>query len=271
VADPAADREMREGADGPTPARIQGGARMSRIEEFEEARPLLLSIAHRMLSSAGQAEEAVRQAWLLYEASPEQPASGREFLTVTLTDICLDVLRRTRPQREQPFGPGLPEPGDPHQDRRRPVERTDAPSTATLSLLERLNPQERAVFVLREIFGCAPAQIASAVGCSESAYHRMAAAASSASDDGTVPPWPQRIGGAEHTARILATIVPALVHVGVTLEPRQVGHRPGAVFRDRHGTVLGALALDILDGRIQAIRWMTGPHLPTADAPRGGL
>ncbi|MEV6962723.1 sigma factor-like helix-turn-helix DNA-binding protein [Streptomyces sp. NPDC051207] len=238
---------------------------MSRMEEFEEARPLLLSIAHRMLSSASQAEEAVHQAWLHYEASPEQPASGREFLTVALTDICLDILRRAR--REKPFGPWFPGPGDAHQDRRRPVEQTEVPPTAVLTLLERLNPLERAVFVLREVFGCGPAQIASAVGCSESACHRMAAAASRAGDGGgTVPHWPRRIVGAEHAARFFTTIVPALVHVGVTLEPRQVGHRPGAVFRDRHGTVLGALALDILDGRIQTVRWMTGPHLPAPDA-----
>lgn len=242
---------------------------MSRSEEFEEARPLLLSIAHRMLGSAGQAEDAVHQAWLHYEATPEQPASSREFLTAAVARICLDVLRRSRPRRDGPPRPWLPEqsPGDPRQDRRRPAERTEASATAALSLLDRLGPLERAVFVLREVLGCHTAQIASAVGCSEAACHRLAAAARAGDGSGTAPPWPRRIAGAEHVARVLATIVPALGRVGVTLEPRQVGHRPGAVFRDRNGTVLSALALDIRDGRIQTIRWVRDPDPSTANTP----
>ncbi|NNN35357.1 RNA polymerase subunit sigma-24 [Streptomyces sp. S3(2020)] len=234
---------------------------MSRIEEFEEARPLLFSIARRMLGSAGRAEDAVHQAWLHYEATPEQPASAREFLTAAVTRICLDALRRPRPRRDRHPGPWLPEPspgGNP----------AEAPPTAVLSLLERLNPLERAVFVLREVLGCGPAQIASAVGCSEAACHQLTAAVSRACDGGAAAPsWPRRIAGAEHVARVLATIVPALVRVGVTLEPRQVDHRPGVVFRDRNGTVLSALALDILDGRIHTIRWVRDPDLSTADTP----
>ncbi|WP_327722861.1 RNA polymerase subunit sigma-24 (plasmid) [Streptomyces sp. NBC_00490] len=248
---------------------------MSRIEAFEEARPLLFSIAHRMLGSAGRAEDAVHQAWLYYEATPQQPASDREFLTATITRICLDALRRPRPRRDRHPGPWLPEPSpgaNPHhrsrQDPPRPPEPAEAPPTVALSLLERLNPLERAVFVLREVFGCGPAQIASAVGCSEAACHQLSAAVSRASAaGGTAPAWPRRIAGAEHVARVLATIVPALVKVGVTLEPRQVDHRPGAVFRDRNGTVLSALALDILDGRIQTIRWVRDSDPSTADTP----
>jgi RNA polymerase sigma-70 factor (ECF subfamily) len=218
---------------------------MSRSEEFEEARPLLLSIAHRMLGSTAQAEDAVHRTWLHYEATPEQPASSREFLMAAVARICLDVLRRSRPRREQ----------------------SDPSATAALSLLERLGPLERAVFVLREVLGCGTAQIASAVGCSEAACHRLTASALRASGGGTAPPWPRRVAGAEHVARVLATIVPALARVGITLEPRQVGHRPGAVFRDRNGTVLSTLTLDILDGRIQTIRWVRDPEPSTADTP----
>ncbi|MFJ3671297.1 sigma factor-like helix-turn-helix DNA-binding protein [Streptomyces sp. NPDC090106] len=211
---------------------------MSRIEEFEEARPLLLSVARRMLDGAGRAEDAVHQAWLHYEAAPGQPAPGKEFLMAAVTRICLDAQRR----RDGPHGP-------------------TASSTAALSLLARLPPLERAVFVLRDVLGCGPAQIASAVGCSEAACHRLAAAVSRAGDGGT-PPWPRRVVGADHVAEVLAGIVPPLVRVGVTLEPRQVDDRPGAVFRDRNGTVLSALALDILDGRIQTIRWVGDPGPP---------
>ncbi|MFD9329924.1 sigma factor-like helix-turn-helix DNA-binding protein [Streptomyces sp. NPDC060065] len=234
---------------------------MSRIEEFEEARPLLFSIAHRMLGGAGRAEDAVHQAWLHYEAAPEEPASGREFLTAAVTRVCVDVLRRARPLPDEPPGPL---PSDPQQGLERPAE---PPAAAVLALLERLSPLERAVFVLREVFGCGPSQIASAVGCSEEASHQLTAAVSRAGDGGgTAPPWPRCIAGADHVARIFAVIVPALVRIGVRMEPRQVNHRPGAVFRDRNGTVLSALALDILDGRIQTIRWVNDPDLSAADA-----
>ncbi|WP_326718135.1 MULTISPECIES: hypothetical protein [unclassified Streptomyces] len=124
------------------------------------------------------------------------------------------------------------------------------------------------MFVLREVFGCGPSQIASAVGCSEEACHRLTAAVPRAGDGaGTAPPWPRCIAGADQVARIFAMIVPALVRIGVRMEPRQVNHRPGAVFRDRNGTVLSALALDILDGRIQTIRWVNDPDLSAADTP----
>ncbi|MEV7346311.1 RNA polymerase subunit sigma-24 [Streptomyces sp. NPDC093544] len=236
---------------------------MSRTEEFEEARPLLLSIAHRILGSTGRPEDAVHQAWLHYEATPEEPASGREFLTAAVTRICIDALHQVHPRRDkhpEPWLPG-PLPDDPE----RPAE---PPSAATLSLLERLSPLECAAFVLRELFECGPSQIASAVGCSEEACHQLTTAASKASDDDDkAPPWPRRITGADHVARAFATIVPALVRIGVTMEPQQVSHRPGAVFRDRNGTLLGALALDIRDGRIQTIRWLINPDLPATDTP----
>jgi RNA polymerase sigma-70 factor (ECF subfamily) len=82
--------------------------------------------------------------------------------------------------------------------------------------------------------------------------------------------WPGRIDGAEAVVRAFAAIVPSLTRIDVTMEPQQVGRRPGAVFRDREGTVLCALAFDVLEGRIQTIRWLTRPYPfrgPVADAP----
>ncbi|MFF9164824.1 sigma factor-like helix-turn-helix DNA-binding protein [Streptomyces longwoodensis] len=231
---------------------------MSRIEEFEKARPLLLSIAHRMLSSARQAEAAVHQAWLHYEASPEQPVSGRAFLTTALTDICLDALRRAHARQERAARTAQLPP-------RREGEVPHA-GAAALALLQQLGPTERAVFILREVLHCTPAQTAAIVGCPEAACHRTAATAARTADGPAVPSWPRRIIGADHIARVFAAIVPALDHVGVTLAPQQVGGHPGAVFRDRHGTVLSTLAFDVRDGRIQTIHWATGPHLST-DTP----
>ncbi|MFI8537459.1 sigma factor-like helix-turn-helix DNA-binding protein [Streptomyces aquilus] len=130
-------------------------------------------------------------------------------------------------------------------------------TAAALSLLERLSPLQRAVFVLRQVFDCAPARTAAVVGCSEATYHHITTAVSRATGtDGRLPSWPPHIAGADHVARALAAIVPALTGVGITMEPHQAGHHQGAVFRDHDGQAIGALDLDILDGRISRIRWV---------------
>ncbi|WP_210581245.1 sigma factor-like helix-turn-helix DNA-binding protein [Streptomyces sp. GESEQ-4] len=245
---------------------------MSRNEEFKELRPLLFSIAHRILGSRPAAEDAVHEAWLRYEAALTLPMPGRAFLPATVTRISVGLRRSARVQRDKPAGPWSSEPlmSDAGQDREQPVEPAESLSTAAVLLLERLSPLERAVFVLREVFGCGLSQIASAVGSSEAACDQLAAAVSQADHGGMALRWPRLIVGAEHVARVLAAMVPALVRIGVTMEPQQVHHGPGAVFRDRHGTILSALAFDILDGQIQTIRWVIHPSAsrgPAAHAP----
>ena len=149
---------------------------MTRAEEFEELRPLLFSIAYRILGSVAEAEDAVQETWLRYAASPAQPASAKAFLSAVVTRISIDVLRSARLRREQYAGPWLPEPllTDPYQDPERSAELADSVSMAALLLLERLSPLERAVFVLREVFGFGFPQIASAVGRSEAACRQLA-------------------------------------------------------------------------------------------------
>ncbi|MFJ3899672.1 sigma factor-like helix-turn-helix DNA-binding protein [Streptomyces sp. NPDC090083] len=222
---------------------------MSRTEEFEELRPLLFSIAYRILGSESRARDAVEETRRGYERASAVPASPRAFLSAEVTRISRAARR--------------PDPAPP------------TPAAAVL-LLERLSPLERAVFALREIFGCGTAQIAAAVGCSEAVGRRLTAAATPFSTPGTpgtpgapgvpgtsggpVPSWPDRIAGADQVARVLAAIVPALLRIGVTMRPQEVDGGPGAVFHDRHGTALGALALGILDGRIQTVRWTAAPR-----------
>ena len=128
---------------------------MTRAEEFEELRPLLFSIAYRILGSVSEAEDAVQETWLRYAASPAQPASAKAFLSAVVTRISIDVLRSARVRREEYVGPWFPEPllTDPYQDPERSAELADSVSMAALLLLERLSPLERAVFVLREVFG----------------------------------------------------------------------------------------------------------------------
>ena len=149
---------------------------MTRAEEFEELRPLLFAIAYRILGSVTEAEDAVQETWLRYQASPTQPTSTKAFLSAVVVRISIDVLRSARVRRETYVGPWLPEPllTDPYEDPARSAELADSVSMAALLLLERLSPLERAVFVLREVFGFGFPEIASAVGRSEAACRQLA-------------------------------------------------------------------------------------------------
>jgi RNA polymerase sigma-70 factor (ECF subfamily) len=149
---------------------------MTRSEEFEEQRPLLFAIAYRILGSVAEAEDTVQETWLRYQASPAQPRSVKAFLSAAVTRISIDVLRSARVRREEYVGQWLPEPllTDPYQDPERSAELADSVSMAALLLLERLSPLERAVFVLREVFGFGFGEVASAVGRSEAACRQLA-------------------------------------------------------------------------------------------------
>ena len=149
---------------------------MSKAEEFEELRPLLFSIAYRSLGRVSEAEDAVQETWLRYQSSPAQPVSAKAFLSAAVTRVAIDVLRSARVRREVYAGPWFPEPllTDPYSDPERSAELADSVSMAALLLLERLTPLERAVFVLREVFGFGFPEVASAVGRSEAACRQLA-------------------------------------------------------------------------------------------------
>ncbi|SEF01764.1 RNA polymerase sigma-70 factor [Streptomyces sp. Ag109_O5-10] len=148
----------------------------SRTEEFQELRPLLFSIAYRLLGSVVEAEDAVQEAWLRFAGSPAEIRSPKAFLSAAVTRISIDVLRSARVRREEYVGPWFPEPllADPYEDPVRSAELADSVSMAALLLLERLSPLERAVFVLREVFDFGFPEVASAVGRSESACRQLA-------------------------------------------------------------------------------------------------
>jgi RNA polymerase sigma-70 factor, ECF subfamily len=149
---------------------------MTRGEEFEELRSLLFAIAYRILGSVAEAEDAVQETWLRYESSSTQPTSTKAFLSAVVTRISIDVLRSARARRETYVGPWFPEPllTDSYEDPARSAELADSLSMAALLLLERLSALERAVFVLRDVFGFDFLEIASAVGRSEAACRQLA-------------------------------------------------------------------------------------------------
>ena len=149
---------------------------MTKTEEFEDLRPLLFAIAYRILGSVSEAEDAVQETWLRYESSPTTPDSPKAFLSAVVTRVAIDVLRSARVRREKYVGQWFPEPlvADLYEDPARSAELADSISTAALLLLERLSALERAVFVLREVFGFSFPEIASAVGRSEEACRQLA-------------------------------------------------------------------------------------------------
>ncbi|MBA2813704.1 RNA polymerase sigma-70 factor [Streptomyces sp. KM273126] len=148
---------------------------MNKVDEFLELRPLLFSIAYRILGSVSEAEDAVQETWLRFDGSTTSPTSPKAFLSATVTRISIDVLRSARVRREEYVGPWFPEPllSDPYQDPARSAELADSVSMAALLLLERLSPLERSVFVLREVFAFGFDEVAAAVGRSEGACRQL--------------------------------------------------------------------------------------------------
>ncbi len=181
---------------------------MSRAEEWAQLRPLLFAIAYRILGSVSEAEDAVQETWLRYQASPVQPVSVKAFLAATVTRISIDILRSARVRREEYVGQWFPEPllTDPYQDPERSAELADSVSMAALLLLERLSPLERAVFVLREVFGFGFPEIASAVGRSEAACRQLAVRARRHMDAGRPRFEADRRGREELAARFFGAL-----------------------------------------------------------------
>jgi len=148
------------------------------VESFETYRPYLFSIAYRMLGSAMDAEDMVQETYLRYQATPPQTIhSLKAYLTTILVRLCMDQLQLARRKRELYVGPWLPEPiptatttdaADPEKH----VETEESISLAFLVLLEQLQPFERAVFLLREVFEYGFAEIAAMLDKSEAACRR---------------------------------------------------------------------------------------------------
>jgi RNA polymerase sigma-70 factor (TIGR02957 family) len=145
---------------------------MSADETRDGLRPLLFSIAYRMLGRATDAEDVVQEAYLRLhqsEADGVVIGSDKAFLTTIATRLAIDQLRSARVQRETYYGPWLPEPllTSPEPDGAVMAEQADSLTFTFLALLERLSPLERAVFLLREVFEYDYDEIAAIVEKSE--------------------------------------------------------------------------------------------------------
>ncbi|MER5759515.1 sigma-70 family RNA polymerase sigma factor [Streptomyces sp. NPDC002082] len=157
--------------DGFDPDRL--GADPFDTDRFEASRNRLASLAYRLLGSAADAQDAVQDAFLHWQAADRQQIRVPEaWLTKVVTNLCLDRLRSAQARRERSAGAWFPElllDGDPMLGPADTFEQRESVSLAVLTVMERLTPVERAVYILREAFSYGHAEIAEILAISESA------------------------------------------------------------------------------------------------------
>jgi RNA polymerase sigma-70 factor (TIGR02957 family) len=290
-------------------------------QEFDELRPSVFAIAYRMLGSVGEAEDVVQEGFLrLHRAreSGERIESPRAYLSTVVSRLSLDHLRSARARRETYVGEWLPEPllASADDDPARKAEMADSLSLAFLVLLESLSPEQRAAFLLREVFDEPYDRIAEIVGTSEQNARQLAtrarrhveerrprfeasreqreelatrffAAAEEgdlagleellahdvvlrADGGGKAPALARAVHGRARAARTLIAGFRAFTRFGITSHREDLNGQPGALLRDREGSLIAVMILDVAEGQIQAVDSIINPdklrHLgPLAD------
>jgi len=270
---------------------------------YTEFRPLLFSIAYRMVGSAVEAEDLVQEAFLRYHREGSDGAvieSPRAWLSTVTTRLALNHLESARVRRELYVGPWLPEPLVDEEPVPRRVELSDSLSLAFLVVLESLNPVERAVFLMRDVFGYGFDEIAETVGkstdnCRQIAVrarrqveerrprfevsprkrHEVAARFFDAVSDGDVDGLIAMLatdavaytdGGGKARA-VLGPVrgpeaIADLFLPARALQSRlvDVNGQPGAVLVDRTGEPRVVVALGVVDGRVSTIHAVSNPE-----------
>ena len=282
---------------------------MASTDLFEELRPPAFAIAYRMLGSVSEAEDVVQEGLLRLHntlQSGERIESPRAYVATVVTRLAIDQLRSARVRRETYTGEWLPEPlvaaeeGDPAWE----AEVADSLSFAFLVVLESLSPEQRAAFLLREVFDYPYDRIAAIVGKSEDNVRQLTARArrhveerrpryepsaelrdelarrfiaaarngeveeleSLLAEDvelhgdggGQVPAIARPLQGRSRVAKALsvwARLARGLWEIRFV----EVNGQPGALAVDSEGRVLGVLALEIVDGRIQSVSSVVNP------------
>ncbi|WP_040864083.1 sigma-70 family RNA polymerase sigma factor [Nocardia exalbida] len=148
------------------------------VTRFEASRNRLASLAYRLLGSAADAEDTVQDAFLRWQAADLEYVEVPEaWLTKIVTNLALDRLRSAQVRRERAVGAWMPEPlldGDPMLGPAETAEQRESVTLAVLTLMERLSPTERAVYVLREAFAYSHAEIAEILGITEAGSQQHA-------------------------------------------------------------------------------------------------
>nr|WP_114905805.1 RNA polymerase sigma-70 factor [Ornithinimicrobium murale] len=220
-------------------------------DPFLEHRNLLFTVAYEMLSSAADAEDVVQETWLRW-AQVDQAGvrDARAYLVRIVTRQALNRIRTLQRRRETYVGPWLPEPLLTAPDVAEDVELADSVSTAMLMVLETLSPTERAVFLLREVFGFEYAEIAAAVDKSPAAVRQVASRAGRAVRAQRPEPVPTG-----ETEQVLQRFLEATS--SGDLRPLMDLMAPDVVmFSDGGG--LKQAALRPIHGPDKVVRWMIG-------------
>ncbi|MGH3328356.1 MAG: RNA polymerase sigma-70 factor [Streptomycetales bacterium] len=275
----------------------------------DELRPLMFSIAYRMLGSVAEAEDVVQEAFLrIHKSSIEGKAaeSPEAFATTVTTRLSIDALRSARRRREQYVGSWLPEPLlDDHADPAHRIEMDETVSIAFLVVLERLSPVERAVFLLREVFGYDYAEIAAVVDKSASNCRQLLARARRHIDEarprfdpspkrraelstqffaaihggdvaglerllaedvafyadggGKAPAIRRPMHGVVQVARFLVGLNRQAARFDVQVEPVQANGQPAARLLVADGALLGVMSVEVVGGRVAAVRNQINP------------
>jgi RNA polymerase sigma-70 factor (ECF subfamily) len=282
---------------------------MDEGDAYLELRPLLFSIAYRMVGSASEAEDLVQEAFLRFHRAVvggEGVDSPKAWLSAVTTRLAIDHLRSARVRRERYVGAWLPEPlVTSPEDAAAHAETADTLSLAFLVLLERLSPVQRAVFLLHDVFGYGYAEIAGLIGKSEENCRQIASRARRHVEDGRprfeasrrqreelasrffaaieqgdteglvgllaadavlygdgggkAPALAAPLHGAERVARLLLGLARRGRAAGMRFAPAEINGHPGLLTFDPAGRLLGVLALDIADGRVQTVRSIVNP------------
>ena len=281
------------------------------VSDYTRYRPLMFSIAYRMTGSVSDAEDIVQEAFLkATRAEVGRTDNPKAYLATITTRLAIDHLRSARVRRESYVGTWLPEPlvgeADHAPGPAELAETSDSLSMAFLVLLESLSPPERAVFLLREVFGYGYPEIADVTGKTEAACRQIFARARRHIDEGRPRFETSRAEGEELTslflaaarggdissliqklapdvlfygdnggqggitfaapvtgrdrvAEILRFVLGRTMELGASLEAAWVNGQSGLVASDADGGLIAVIALEVLDGQVQAIRAVANP------------
>jgi RNA polymerase sigma-70 factor (ECF subfamily) len=278
---------------------------------FEELRPVGFAVAYRMLGSVSEAEDIIQEAYLRLHRTMqdgERIESPRAYMTTVVTRLCIDHLRSARVRRET-YLESLPDPlveplatADAGGDPAGRAEMADSLSLAFLVLLESLSPEQRAAFLLREVFDYPYDRIATIVATSEENARQLVTRARRHVEERRPRFEPSReqrerlaqrffaaarggdLGALEELLAHDATLhgagrarpLTGRVRVaramlgaaraaearfgGISLHDATVNGQPGAIVLDSSERLLGVVALDIVDGRIQTVTSLFEPE-----------
>jgi len=264
-------------------------------EVYEELRPLMFSIAYRMLGSATEAEDIVQEAFLRFHKETSggtEVEAPKAYLSAVTTRLSIDHLRSARVRRERYVGTWLPEPilTEEEDDVALHAETADSLSMGFLVLLESLTPVERAVFLLREVFDYGFDEIARIVGKTEENCRQisrarkeelarrffaaamdgdldgllqmLAADAVAYADGGGLAPASRRpVHGGKKVANLLLGAARIGRKLGVVgMREVEINGEPGCVFEDGEGHAIAVVALNIADDQVQTIHAVANPE-----------